>query len=258
MREHTHRQSGNRTLPSQPSPLYRQVKDYIIQQIESGAWPPDSRIPSENQIVERLGISRMTVNRALREMADEGRLIRLQGVGTFVSPRKPQSALLEIRNITDEIAERGGDHECKVHLLAEEKVTEELAMAMDLRVGSRIFHSIVVHLEDGCPIQYSDRYVNPAVAPEYSQQDFTQIAPGKYLLSVAPLTQAEHIIEAQLPDKMTQNLLEIKAIEPCLVLYRKTWTYNTIATKCRFVHPGSRFRLGSLFTPASSAQPLLA
>jgi GntR family histidine utilization transcriptional repressor len=190
---------------SQPSPLYKQVKDYIIQQIESGAWPPDSRIPSENQIVELLGVSRMTVHRALRELTAEGRLIRLQGVGTFVSQQKPQSALLEIRNITDEIAERGGVHTCEVHLLAEEKVTHELALSMNLQVGSSIFHSIVVHRENRVPIQYSDRYVNPTVAPEYLQQDFTKIAPGKYLLSVTPLTKAEHIIEAQLPDRQVQK-----------------------------------------------------
>lgn len=70
-------------IGSFPAPLYQRVKQMIVQQIHSGAWPPHYRIPSEAELVEQLGFSRMTINRALRELTTEGLLIRMQGVGTL-------------------------------------------------------------------------------------------------------------------------------------------------------------------------------
>ncbi len=94
-----------------PHPLYAGVKQMILDRIHSGEWPPKHRVPSENELVSELGVSKMTANRALRELATEGELVRIQGVGSFVAERKGYSALFEVRNIADEIAERGHAHE---------------------------------------------------------------------------------------------------------------------------------------------------
>ncbi len=241
----------------QPLPLFQQVKNYIAENIESGNWAPRSRIPSENDIVNELGVSRMTVHRAMRELTAEGLLVRLQGVGTFVAERKPQSALLEIRSISDDIARRGGVHSSKVLLLREEAATRELADALHIPRGSAVFHSTVVHRDNGRPVQLADRYVNPAVAPDYLRQDFTVITPSEYLFSLCPLTEAEHIVEAILPDPKMQALLELGPKEACLVVHRRTWSNGLVVTKARLVHPGAGFRLAGRFKPASSASPLV-
>ena len=87
-------------LPSRsaPAPFYEKVKQEISEKIASGIWQPHDRIPSEAELVAQYGFSRMTINRALRELTDEGLLVRLQGVGTFVAEPKGQSALFEIRS----------------------------------------------------------------------------------------------------------------------------------------------------------------
>ncbi|WP_425551616.1 GntR family transcriptional regulator, partial [Achromobacter dolens] len=94
-------------LPAQanalPAPLYAQLKQMIAQQIRSGAWPAHYRVPSESELVQELGYSRMTINRALRELTAEGLLVRMQGVGTFVAQPKTRSALFAVNNIADEI-----------------------------------------------------------------------------------------------------------------------------------------------------------
>ncbi len=238
-------------------PLYQQVKDYIEDRIKSGKWPPEARIPSENELVRTLGVSRMTINRALRELSEAGLLIRLQGVGTYVAPRKPVSALLEIRSIADEIRQAGGRHDSTVHLLREEKASPALAAGMELPPGSRVFHAVLVHSDGGVPIQLADRYVNPAVAPDFLKQDFTRITPNEYLVSVSPATEVEHVIEAVLPDQRTRRLLAINRHEPCLVLHRKTWIGKTVATSSRFFYPGSRYRLGGRFKPAYDSHRVL-
>jgi len=244
------------TMP--PLPLYRQVREYIEKGIKSGQWTQDMKIPSENELVEILGISRMTINRAIRELTADGRLIRLQGVGTFVAPEKPQSALLEIRSIAYEINRRGGIHSSDVHLLAEETANPELASLLDIAAGSPVFHIILIHKDRGQPVQMADRYVNPAIAPDFLKQDFTRITPNEYLQRAAPVSEVEHVIEAILPDVKMQDLLKIKAEEPCLLLHRKTWAGKITATKSRFIYPGSRHRIGGRFKPVSDSHRMIA
>jgi len=229
-------------------PLYQQVKAHILDQIDNGRLGPESRVPSENELVKTLNVSRMTVNRALRELAGEGRLVRVQGVGTFVAPEKPQSALLEIVSIAEEIRRRGGAHSSEVHLLQAEPAPAEVAKNMQLAPGTEIFHAVLVHFDRGIPVQLADRYVNPAAAPHFLDQDFTRANPSEYLLRVVPLTAVEHVIEAVLPDVTTRKLLRIDGKTPCLVLHRTTWSEERVATRSRFFYPGPRYRLAGRFT----------
>jgi len=232
---------------SGPRPLYQQVKNYIESRIGSGEWQPNTRVPSEQELVDILGVSRMTANRAMRELTAEGSLVRVQGVGTFVAEPKSQSAFLEIRSIDSEIKERGGLHSSDILLLQEETSSAELAQAMGLETGARVFHSILIHRENGLPIQYADRYINPVVAPDFLDQDFSRMTPSSYLSRVAPATEVEHMVEAVMPDARLRSLLEIGPEEACLVLHRSTWVHNAVATRNRFVCPGSRYRIGGRF-----------
>lgn len=253
------RHGGGAVLPGgagKPSvALFQQVKDFIVGRIECGQWPPDTRVPSENDLIQELSISRMTVHRALRELAAEGYLKRVQGLGTFVAAPKSQSALFAIRPISDEIAQRGAVHTAEVVLLAEEPASAETAASLGLVTGQAVFRSVIVHKADGLPVQLADRYVNPAVAPDFIRQDFTRITPSQYLFQVGPLTQAEHIFEAILPDRRTRQLLKIRASEPCLLLHRRTWIREKVASKARLIHPGTRFKIGGVFTPDSPMSP---
>jgi GntR family histidine utilization transcriptional repressor len=231
-----------------PAPLYARVKQMITQQIDNGTWPPHHRVPSESELVNQLGFSRMTINRALREMTADGRLVRMQGVGTFVAEPKSQSALFEVHNIADEIAGRGHQHRCTVVLLCEEAAGSERALALDLREGQRVFHSVIVHYENDIPVQIEDRYVNALVAPDYLQQDFSIQTPYAYLNSVAPLTEGEHVVEAILAEPQECQWLQIKAGEPCLMIRRRTWSGRQSVTAARLIHPGSRHRLEGRFS----------
>ena len=84
----------------------------------------------------------------------------------------------------------------QILVLKQEKVKEEIAQKMNLNPGDAVFHSIIVHKDRGVGVQYSERFVNPKVAPHYLDQDFNKITPSEYLLQVAPVQEAEHIIEA--------------------------------------------------------------
>lgn len=230
-----------------PWPLYQQVKSMILRRIDSGQWLPGTRIPSENELVNQLGISRMTVNRALRELTVEGRLVRKRGAGTYVNNKKPQGTFLEIKSIADEIEAWGGRHECQVILLQRELGSQLLCAEMDRPPDSEIYHSLLVHRDRGIPIQLAERFINPEIAPDYINQDFSKITPSSYLLTVSPVSKIEHIIESRLPTQQEKQVLQISETEPCLVLHRTTWSNTTVATKNRFVYPGSRYSIGGSF-----------
>jgi GntR family histidine utilization transcriptional repressor len=236
-------------VTSPNAPLYERIKNLILTQIASGGWAAAQRIPSENDLVRQVGASRMTVNRALRELTDAGYLVRVQGVGTFVADRRAQGHPLAIRNIADEILARGHLHTAQVMSLERCTATAELAGRFNLRAGHQLLHSRMVHKENGLPIQLEDRYVNPAVAPGYLEQDFTVTTPNAYLMQVAPLQTVEHIVQAARTDTQTAQLLQMDASEPCLVLHRRTWTQGAVATAVTLSHPASRFELQGQFNP---------
>ncbi len=234
------------------TPLYQQVKDYIVGKIEGGTFASGTKLESEAELVALLKVSRMTVNRALRELSAEGRIKRIQGKGTFVAEKKPQSALLEIQSIEEEIIKRGGVYSCTVHRLQEEKATTALAAAMEISPYTPVFHSLIVHRNGGTPIQLGCRYINPSIAPHFLEQDFTKRTVSSYLLELTPVTGVEHIVEALIPEPWIRELLEINSSEPCLALYRKTWAGEKIAAVSTFYYPGARYTLGGKFTPKAS------
>ncbi|MDQ0559744.1 GntR family histidine utilization transcriptional repressor [Rhizobium mesoamericanum] len=225
------------------APLYAGVKQMILDRIHSGEWPPKHRVPSENELVSELGVSKMTANRALRELASEGELVRIQGVGSFVAERKGYSALFEVRNIAEEIAERGHAHQASVVILGREPASPETADALELDIGAPVFHSLIVHSENGVPVQIEDRFVNPAAAPDYLAQDFASLTPNAYLTATAPLSGSEHIVEAAMPQPWECKLLTILKNEPCLAIRRRTWSGRHVVSTARLIYPGNRYRL---------------
>lgn len=233
---------GNADLPA-----YEQVKAWIRQHIASGEWKPGDPVPSEAALIGQFGVSRMTANRALRELAAEGLVTRVQGSGTRVAELHRISSKLVIRDIREEVAERGHVHATKVLLVAQESASAEVAQALGLRKGARVFHTIVVHTENSVPIQYEDRYVNPAAAPEYLNTDFTRETPTLHLLQHAPLTEASYSIEACMPTEEEAGHLAIKRTEPCLVMMRRTASGAHVASVARLVYPGSRYSFAGQF-----------
>jgi GntR family histidine utilization transcriptional repressor len=228
-------------------PLYQQIKDLILRKISRGEWRAGDRIPTEHALVAELSASRMTINRALRELTQEGILARRQGSGTFVAPSKLESGLLEIRNIAAEIAERGGTHSAELLKLEEIAVPRELTELMAGQ-GEQLFHCVMLHFENGVPVELEERYVNPALVPEFIEQDFSSETPSGFLIRTLPYSHADHRISADIATAEQTLLLQLEENEPVLTLERHTYAGDEMITTVRLYHPGSRFAFGGAFT----------
>ena len=232
-------------LPKQPA--YEQVKTFIKTQITQGVWRPGDAVPSEAALQLQFSVSRMTVNRAVKELAVEGLVTRVQGSGTVVAQLHRISSTLAFRDIRDEIQTRGHAHSTQVLKVGAIRADAALADIFKLPVGAKLFHSLLVHLEDGVPIQFEDRHVNPASAPDYLGVDFNTTTPTHYLLAHAPLTEARYSIEACLPRPQEAKSLGLKRGEPCLVLTRSTVSGLHVASLARLVYPGQRYSFHGQF-----------
>ena len=206
-------------------------------------------MPSEADLVAKFGVSRMTVNRALRELQNEGLVSRAQGVGTFAAPLHRVSSTLTIRDLHEEIVSRGHAHRADVHLAREEPAGQALAERLGVPAGAPVFHTLIVHHENDVPLQCEDRYVNPACAPGYLGVDFARTTPTHYLLEVAPLWEAQYSIEASAPTAQEARLLGIRRHEACLVVVRRTVSKGVPITLARLVHPGTRYQIDGAFKP---------
>ena len=237
---------------SEPAPLYQRVKDHILGQIRAGALAAGARVPSENELVEHFRISRMTANRALRELSADGFLSRVPGVGTFVKERPARSSLMELRNIAEEIAARGHRHSSQIERRETIAATKALVEEFEFETTAPLFHLVMLHKENGIPVQLEARYVNPLAAPHFLDQDFSVTTPTAYLLAAVPVDELEHTVEAVMPARRQQQLLGIATHEPCLALHRRSWSGGQVVTVATLLYPASRYALHSRYRPSSA------
>jgi len=223
-------------------PQYQRIKAHVLAQVQAGHWKEGDVIPAEERLATQFDVSRMTVNRAIRELTSEGVLNRRQGAGTYVAQHKYQATLVQIQSIADEVRARGHHYSSALHLLETRPATKPLAQNFALRARQRLFHSIIVHFDNDVPIQVEDRWTNPAVAPDYMTQDFSITTPNEYLTQVAPLQGVTYSIEALRAPAFIARMLDVAPDAPCLVLHRKTFSFDQVASVATMWYPGSRYQ----------------
>ncbi len=229
------------------APVYEQIKSFLLREIGEGRLRAGDRVPSENELARLFGVVRMTANRAVVDLVHEGVLRRVKGSGTFVSPARYGSTLVEIRDIRSEVLERGHAYRSELLTAGAVDLNQTQAAELGMEPGQKAYFTEMLHLEDGVPIQLERRLVNPAAAPEYPGQDFTSVTPTNYLLQVAPLQRAEYRIRAEAASDPVARTLRLEQHEPLLVLWRRTFSPATIVTVAELYHPASRFEFTGTF-----------
>jgi GntR family histidine utilization transcriptional repressor len=230
-----------------PEPIYLQIKKTIQQRIASGEWLAGQKLPSENDLVVALEVSRMTINRALRELTQEGLIKRVHGLGSFVAEAPRHASLIELQDIALEIERDGKRHSSQVLTLETVHATAEISLQMQLPDNSRVYFLRAVHFQDGAPIQLETRYVNPAVIPGFMGQDFTETTATAFLLKQFKPDEMEHLVSAIMPDMVERELLSMPDGQPCLQLVRRTWKDEQVVTLVTLTYPGERYELGARY-----------
>ncbi len=141
--------------PDSAQPLYQQLQRALRDAITRGALGPDDALPSERQLASELGISRITVRKAMDGLADEGLLVRRQGSGNFVGTRIEKN-FAKLTSFSEDMRSRGREPSNLWLKKAEGQVTPEEAMRLALSPGAKVyrFHRLRFADEEPMALEY--------------------------------------------------------------------------------------------------------
>ncbi|WP_353474085.1 histidine utilization repressor [Salipiger sp. H15] len=232
--------------------LHDRIRSDLEGKILSGAWPPGHRIPTEQELRTEYGCSRMTVNKVMTQLANAGLVLRRRKTGSIVMPQQSQNAVLEIKDIKDEVTAQGGAyrHEVVTRTLRRASAVETLELGIE--PGTRVLELTCLHYADEAPFCLEERVINLAVAPDAEAESFAELAPGVWLLRHIPWSEAEHMIAAVGATARVARLLDLSAGTPCLVMERRTWRQGETVTEVRLTYPGAANRLSARFAPSTT------
>jgi len=233
---------------SRPLPRFALIKQFLRDKVESGDWPPGTRIPAEQALSTTFSVSRMTARRAVKELADEGLFDRTPGLGSFVKAQPVNSPTLDVIDVVAE-ARTAGTHSYKLLALDSMPVDAKTAYLMQLHPGETIYCCTVLHLSGEMPIQWQRTHVNPVFAPALLKQKFTKVTPYAYLNWIAPVTSSQFQLQAVIPSasqRLALGLSEQRA--PLgLQLSRRDWQRDQVVSFSILLHPADQYQLGADF-----------
>jgi len=224
-------------------PAYARIKQSILQKIREGEWGDGHRIPSEMELTRSYGCSRMTVHRALRELADEGVVTRRRRAGTRVTLEGGRNVLLDIPRTDQLISDLGHDYRFELVETARGAMDEETRAIFGADANGDILKLVCLHYADDMPFQLEERWISLASVPAAGLEDFSATPPGTWLLQAIPWSDAEHIISARNARSREAALLGLEPGAALLVIERRTWHANAMVTFARLIHPGSVYHL---------------
>jgi len=230
-----------------PVPRYVMIKNYLLDQIESGEIQPEDKTESENELSKRFSVSRLTVQRAVRELVATGVLNRRQGSGTYVAARQTRYSLFEVKDLAEEMTLRGNEASARVLIQRKIIPDQSVCVLMDLNPDEAVFHAKILRRSDGTPVAIEDRYARCNVFKNFLSKDFETYSIHDYFARHTKLETVETNLKAISTDDILSSRLEISQNEPCLFLERRNWFEKQVVTLTRITFAGTRFSLGSRY-----------
>ena len=219
--------------------------------------PPGYQFTKETELAKHYGVSRMTMNKALTQLAQEGFIIRKKRRGTFVAEARRQSAVLEINIPGDEVAALGKRYDWRLTRAEMRQLGPGDLRLLGVRRGSVPEPALVlqgVHLADDAPFCFETRAINLSSTPEAASVDFAVEVPGSWLLRSMPWTTARHAVRAINAGGSDARVLDLAVGEACLEILRKTEIVEGWVTYARLLYPGDAYQLTAEFEPRADAR----
>jgi GntR family transcriptional regulator len=209
-----------------PLPRYYQLKEIMRERVQSNEWKPGDLIPSERELSEKYGISRMTARQAITDLVNEGLFYREQGKGTFVSERKITQQLMRLTGFTEDIKARGQKPGTKVLSAQMVPADETTAEKLHIDPGTLVFRLQRLRLADDEPLaielsQTSFKGCEKLLEEDLEQNSLYRLLETKYGI---PLLEADQELEAGLASNEDAQLLKISVGRP--VLFTRRITYS--------------------------------
>ncbi|WP_209504238.1 MULTISPECIES: GntR family transcriptional regulator [unclassified Ruegeria] len=222
---------------------FQSVRDEVKRRIESRVWPQGSLLPTETQLAEEFNCARATVNRALRELADQGFIERKRKSGTRVKKEPSKHAKLEFSLARQMVESQNAVYRYALVERTVEACPRWLSSQLDVPAETRVLHVVCMHYADNRPFQLEERWINIETVPDVENADLTQHGPHEWLLNAAPFNDAEVAFCAISADARLAEFMGTTAGASMIQMERTTWKEDKPITFARLTHhPGYYIR----------------
>ncbi len=228
-----------------PLSLYYQLKQIITEMIEKKELQENDRLPTEQELCDRYGISRATVRQALTELENEDYIYKIQGKGTFVSPNKFQQDLLKFYSFTDEMKKIGKTPSSKVLDFKIVNSDKKISNILEINQGLKVYEFTRLRLADNEPMMLETTYIPYELFPGITQEKLENTPLYKILIDEygTIFSKAEEIFRATLLNEEEANKLKYINGGPAILLERMTYnSQNRIIEYTKSVARGDKFK----------------
>ncbi len=228
-----------------PIPLYFQLSEQIREQIDSGQLLPGEQLPSERELGQQLGISRMTVRQAILYLVRQGRLEARHGIGTFVAQPKLAHDTWHLLGFTEEMLQLGQAAKSRVIEQARTQPPPSVAGPLELRPTETVTKIVRLRYSQDTPLLLETVYVPTALAFGLEEEDLSQASlyqrlEAKYGLQ---LDHARQSLETITANEHEAELFEIAFGTTLLLLEGVTYTQSgQPAEFFKTIYRGDKFR----------------
>lgn len=206
-----------------PLPLYVQIRDNLRRQILDGSYEVHERLPSENEMMNTFGVSRITIRQALRDLHNEGLVFSAQGKGTFVSKPKAVQNVQRLEGFGEAMAAQGYEASARVLSIQQMKAPKAVVAALDLQPGEDVVEVKRVRYLNRSPVCIDHSYFPMDIGRKMFSLDLSgDIFPLLENFFGIPLGGADIGLDAILADEEAQQYLNLKAGEAILRVERLT------------------------------------
>lgn len=170
-----------KVLKDNPAPLYYQIKQILLETIENGELKPGELVPTEKALCELHGVSKITVNKAIMELVNEGVLYREKGKGTFVSKPKEKHQLNQLKGFTEEMKEKGLNTDVKILSFHTREATKQIKLALNMKdTDNKIIEITRLRISDNSPVAIETAWIPYNLFPDMTRE----MIEGKSLYSI--------------------------------------------------------------------------
>ncbi len=222
---------------------WQSVQAEVLRRIHAREWKPGDLIPNESDLALEFGCARTTVNRALRSLAESGRLDRKRKTGTRVAAQPVAKATLDIAVIRSEVQDRGQKYGYQRIERHEAVPPLPISGAMKSDATRPLLHVRALHLADDAPYAFEDRWIDTQVVPGASDESFQTVSANEWLLKHAPYTHGEIAFSATSATSRQAAILACSVGSALFTMDRLTWDGASSVTKVRLLFgPGHQLR----------------
>lgn len=231
-----------------PVALYHQVKELLLDKIKSSEWPVNTKIPSERELCELYGVSRITVRQALNDLEKEGYFYRKQGKGTFVTSSKIEQRLANFYSFSEEMRKMGYTPATSILEFKLTDSNENISAQLNINKGDKVYSIKRLRMADNEPFALEVSYIPYDLCPdmkeeEISNQGLYNTMDNKYNLRP---DEAEETFEAVLINKKDAEILKTNKSSAALSIERLAYSKGKVVEYCKSVIRGDRFKYKAL------------